>query len=186
MKTNGYFREYAESYDIKRAGAMLTKAFFVACSISFDDNRKWLRHVKVEDDHTAVATDGRRLHMAKAEYLSPGIYDVLSVQKTRVAFGRIPDEEIDFEFPPYKRVVPTDAPVWTGNFSGGLNLSRKPEQFHVVQKLMYSFPEPTYFNVRYLDDLPDVNWEVHWYGPSKSIKFVSGDMTAVIMPMAVI
>ena len=92
------------------------------------------------------------------------------------------------EFPNWSKVMPEGQPKFTTTFSGFSLSSRlevlAPSASISLARLIRSFPEPTAINLSYLDSLGQSSWEVHWYAPNRAVKFVSGNMTGVVMPLS--
>lgn len=174
--------------------------FWVAEAATMDEAHHFMKSVLFIDspkNHvTAVATDGRRLHMAvfpetckdywDVHYAQPGDLKPTSIEKKTkrdITLGSV----IDHPFPNYQRVIPEDLPyhVYTTDFFG------PPEFFHgsmlvAIQDAGHRIPR---FKPYYIDRVAEAPIDkISFETPEKAFRFdaPSSDpfkRMAVIMPL---
>ncbi|MDR2370427.1 MAG: hypothetical protein LBD71_03010, partial [Treponema sp.] len=163
--------------------------------------------VKIEEkdgDLLATATDGRRLHRARAEGkadgLSPGYWRVL---KNGTEKDRDYDTESEIGYAG-RRVYMKRKILWLAKLESFsffpqddvlANLFPKgdPVKEGVVDAHKYEcgglnrfikdLPGAAGINPAFLNDLGPYEWKYKFYSPDKPIVFEHGDMTALIMPL---
>ena len=169
---------------------------FLSKAVIDDLTRPLLKCIRIEESEKGegkllgVATDGRCMHIVddidknviETYELTTGNWEVVRRRKiSGVWLARISDRDVEklYKFD-WKKVIP----------QGNATFKTIFEKFNIkggnyeIQKLIRSFPEFTAFNIKYLQQLSNgQDWDVEWYGPNKSVKFTSDNMTAVIMPM---
>lgn len=176
-------KEYGASYKIDRYHPAFKHLRFVAVAVSSDETRMGMNYLKVEKNKI-IATDGRRLHMVEIDPpVEPGLYEVIKNNTRDIVIAR--DDNPKTEYPNYDRVIPTDSAIYSCTFDGIRNLKRKPRDFAKVSQMMYLFPEPTTFNLKYVEDIGFGPWRVEWRGASKGLVFRTTERMALIMPMQI-
>jgi len=136
-----------------------------------------------------ITTDGKRLHivdpidkLAEKFGLIPGYWRILKKTKKPIVWAARLDDT--FDFPNYKKVMPTGEPVYQTTFSGFCYGSFTNRNYNGLAKFLHDFPDATAINLEYLHDLgTSFRWNVEWYGSNKALKFTDSNRTAVIMPM---
>jgi len=189
---------------IESQGAFTQELRFLAKAVSDDETRYFINFILIEpsedEDNRAdksfplfrgVSTDGRRLHIVDPINpaagpifgLCPGYWHVVNNKPSCVQIALVPDFE--GQFPNYRKVIPSDDVLHRSEFSGfSLSGRRTGESSREISKFFRSFPEPTPINLQYIADLGvDTPWKVEWRGNKKGVTFVSGNKTAIIMPM---
>lgn len=184
-------------------GLLAAEFDFLGKAVSDDETRYFMNWVIVEnvdaEDPTkglcAVSTDGRRLHIVEPLHksteiygITPGHYKVVKSGRTATQIARVANEcENDCgKFPDWRRVMPEGEPAKIIDFNGFTlkNDSRSIVLFRDAINFFRAFPEPVGFDFHYLADLPlGFPWKCHYWEPHKGVKFVTNNLTAVIMPM---
>lgn len=169
---------------------------FLSKGISRDEEERpffWYIHIEqIENTNEllGVATDGRHLHLVeplseesvKLYGLTPGFYEVVKRGAKYLYFARIENGDNALVYPNWRRVIPTEKPVYTSKFYGFRRFKNNIE----LAKLFHGFPELTALSLSYLLALDvDIYWEVEWYSKDKPVKFTHNNQTAIIMPIHV-
>jgi len=184
---------------------LLAKEFdFLGKAVSDDECRYFMNWILVEpvdaEDPAkglrAISTDGARLHIVEPLHKSTEIYGVTSGHykvvksgRTVTQIARVSDEsEKDCgTFPNWRRVMPEGEPKQVIDFQGFTlkNDSRSVVLFRNTIAFFRAFPEAVVFNHHYLADLPvGFPWKCHYWASNKGVKFVTNNMTAIIMPLS--
>jgi hypothetical protein len=140
-----------------------------------------------------VSTDGRRLHIVDPLPSPDGIgleAGNWRPLKRGGEFSWIAQIKEDRgKFPNYRTVIPQNEPLFTfelPGIPGGDKLDDRMGNRNMLflVKFFREFPEPTAFNMNYINALDRFHtWKVKWYGSNKAALFEGGSYTAVIMPM---
>ena len=184
-------------------GTLAGEFDFLAKAVSEDETRFFMEWILIEpvdaDDVTkglrAIATDGARLHIVEKLHASvelygitDGHYKIVKSNRTVTQITRVSadTEEICGKFPDWRRVMPEGDPVKIIDFNGfALKGTTSVLLFRDTIRFFREFPEDTYFSPNYLSALPvGYPWKCHYWASNKGVKFVSNNMTAVIMPLS--
>ena len=99
--------------ELTKTDRRLSALRFVVSAIAKESSRYAIQYVNIEPG-LAVATDGRRLHIAHLQHnWEPGLYEVLKSTKTTVILLKS-DEEA--KFPAWRDIVP----IYFNYFENGL------------------------------------------------------------------
>lgn len=155
----------------------LSELIWVLKARSKDDSRYILNYMNI-DDTGFCCTDGRRLHFSSNKACLPtglenGLYDVI-IARDLVIFN-----PKDGDFPNYKQIIP-DYKI------EGIKIKMQPLNSEISVALARITVEIlkglNTINFDYLKDLGDYEWQVTGE-ESKAVKFVSGNLLAIIMPL---
>ena len=161
--------------------------FLVSCMIK-NGLRFHMKHFKVEEDNSAVATDGGRIHFVKEIPLGPGYYEVHKNNKTSILLERAyPLDTNQGRFPNYLGLLD---PV-KGSTEFDLDCLNDNESMTIAYTKVIRVMSETTINFRFIEDicktLDDI---VHCIIPppekgetNKPVYFISGDFYAIVMPM---
>jgi DNA polymerase III sliding clamp (beta) subunit (PCNA family) len=179
---------------IEAFGEFSKEITFLSRAISKEAEHYFMRHILIESSDggggkfRGVATDGRRLHIVDPLScpdglgLETGNWRPLKRGGGCSRIAQIKDGA--GKFPNYRTVIPHNEPLFTFELPcipRGDNLAGN---MPFLVKFFREFPEPTAFNMNYLNALDhNLAWKVKWYGSEKAVLFESGSYTAVIMPM---
>lgn len=176
-------------------GALLSDLRFISRAVSDDETRYFMNFILIEpvDETPAaklriVSTDGRRLHMVELDRnveklgLTAGTWIVAQSTTKAVKLARVADGEDVGQYPNYKKVLPIGEPVKVVKFYG-FDIKKPDRTSSDLMYLLYSLPEPTAFDLRFISDLGITVWRVEWYAKNMAVSFKSGNLHAVIMPM---
>ena len=188
--------KYDKFADIE--GSFASALGFLSEAVGDDEERWFMKYIHIEpsdkgDGLLGVATDGRHLHlidplhagMVELFGITPGYWQVLRTYKKqeRIWIARLDDSVTgDWVYPNWRKVVPTKEAVYKTTFNG---FSFEEKTNHAgVAKLLHDFPETTAMSLTYLQSIGMFcEWDVEWFGPLSTIKFIEGDRVAVIMPL---
>jgi hypothetical protein len=112
----------------------------------------------------AVATDGRRLHVAEISYSIPEGYYSVIVKKDKIIFQ---EEKIDdnFKYPNYRELIPSEnnlKEVCTLDLcETSLTKNLKKNGFFSKQFAKIIKNAEKIINIRYLDDLAKMGWRLY-------------------------
>lgn len=184
-------------------GQLACEFDFLAKAVGSDECRFFMEWILIEpvdaEDVTkgfrAIATDGRRMHIveklnASVELygITAGHYKVVKSNRTVTQITRVSadTEEICGKFPDWRRVMPEGEPVKIIAFNGyALKGKNSVSLFRDTIRFFREFPEDTYLSPHYLSDLSvGYPWACHYWASDKGVKFVSNNMTAIIMPLS--
>lgn len=190
-------REKFDGFANIDAGDILRSFYFLSKAVA--KGKDWRPmfqdiHIEAAEDknYTAVATDGRRMHVVteiSAELgaifgFGPGEWKLISAKPTCVQIARITNREQPFVN--WRKVIPTGQAEYLTEFDGFSLSPRRASSSSVnFTKLMRSFPEVTPIDIRYLEPVDTFDpWTVSWYAPNKAVVFDRGDWSAIIMPLS--
>ncbi len=187
-KTKYFEGKYSQYVEISGGSAMMDLKF-VAKARSLEEARFYMTGIEVEEEFI-VATDGRRLHIAKnVLQIAPGSYDLIKNTPKTIGIARV--REPEGRFPNWRRVLPEGEPI----FTGVLNPFESPASKKFTGREYFSFlrklPKNAFANISYLGDLFAVSSETVWtckvflHGDGHCFDFTSGDLRAVVMGMVV-
>jgi hypothetical protein len=175
MIYNGYFELTGQT------GIMFR---FLLSALDPKDWRTFAKHIKIDASEkglTAVATDGRRMHIIEIEQsradvygLTEGFYVPVKNTKKMCAFARIADQPEE-SYPNWKSAIPEEKPEKETQFyTNGLEYMRS------IRRL----PEWVYLNPQYVADLSVSDlWTCFVYGKHKPVGFFAGNARAYIQTM---
>jgi hypothetical protein len=178
-------------------GDFAFKINFLAQAISDDETRPFLNYIRIEPETNGgglvgVCTDGRHLHTTvfnsgSTDFwgLTPGFWRVLKTSPSSVWIARVDDKETGgWVYPNWQKVIPSGNVKYKTTFEG-FTFTRGHDCNHDgLSVFIHEFPEITGINLDHVHALgTGVVWEVEWRGSEKTIKFTSGDMVAIIMPL---
>jgi hypothetical protein len=179
---------------IEAVGEFSRQITFLSRVVCKDITRYQICHILIEPSDVesgkfrGVATDGMRLHIVDPLScpedigLEAGNWRPLKKGGKTAWMAQIKSDA--GIFPPYRRVIPKDEPLFTFELPG---LPRGDLMMNMpyLVKLFRMFPEETVINTNYLNDLDhNRKWKVKWYGSRPALLFESDSYTAVIMPMS--
>ena len=180
---------YEKAYEFKGSAAAVL-GWVASARIAKDDYRAMMEVVHVEDGQ-AIATDGRRIHIAKLPMvkepdkiehpiLPDGDYQVLAETKKSIALGRV--ESVGY--PNWKKVIPTGEIEREVDFY----IRDKSKINIMVAELIVQCGAPGAVNAEFLKSFIGYSWVVKIRKTEseysfKAVQFTSGDMTAYIMPL---
>ena len=181
---------------VEAFGQFAKQIEFLSKALGRDETRPMFHHISIEPSENdaekfrAIASDGRRIHIVDPLFcpdnigIETGAWRFLrSMPKTAwIAKVTIEDNPI-YQFPNYKRVIPTDKPNFETDYHAYFTGKRFGEGMAKIVKFINSFPDPTVINPAYLADLDNEAWKVFWFQNDKAVVFESGSYKAVIMPM---
>jgi len=179
---------FEKAYEFTDTAGSIIK--WVASARSIKDWRVMMEVVHVEDGQ-AIATDGKRIHIAKLPMvkepdktehpiLPDGDYKVLAETKKSIALGLV--EPVDY--PNWKAVIPTSDIEREVDFY----VRDKSRIFTRVAELIVQCGAAAAVNADFIKPFIGTSWVVR-IRKAKSehtlaaVEFTSGDMTAYIMPL---
>ena len=157
---------------------LFNMAKWVLSAMSNDDTiRYYMAGVHIDEQGRWVATDGKRLHLWKEGpcYGSGGFF------KATVTSKVITLVPVDDGFPNWENIMP-DYPTM---IIDGVNFQRKGQYLSAVDVFKLFTKTGACFNLNFLKDLGEHDWQVYGEEPDKSFHFKNGNLEAVIMPMQV-
>lgn len=137
------------------------RLMFCIKALGKDEDPLFTHYLHVENGRTGsriVATDGKRLHVAKLSSRIPAGNYQPKVKDYAICFEK--SEEI--AFPSWKNVIPEDADYKGVLELEGMSCGSKVERDERFTNIYCSFLFDTGFNVNlgYIKDLPNVNWKI--------------------------
>jgi len=172
--------------------------YFVSLGTCYDRTRPMYANRILIEDGKAIATDGKRLHIAvlpkqyktvngekvETELIEPGDYQIIKASSKSVVLAKLTGDFITFCN--YKKAIPNGIIEKSMHFIG----FRKTHHlfYNEVSKLILFINNG--INVKYLADLKDYTWKVEVLkGEDKNgrsgipVTFTSAGLTAIIMPL---
>ena len=143
---------------------------------------KTMQYICVDEDGTAVCTDGHRLHALHnigshyPQLSKPGFYQVW--KDVKAAVDILPVESAD-KFPNWKTAILTEQ-------AGDVKFSWECGNFNVaIASLFRAFPEFTALDIGYIRPatLAFNKWQVLWRDARSQVQFQAGDLLTVAMPI---
>lgn len=180
---------YEKAYEFKGSAAAVL-GWVASARIAKDDYRAMMEVVHVEDGR-AIATDGRRIHIAKLPtvidtdktekpILPDGDYRVIAETKKSIIVGL----DVPVDFPSWKAVIPSGEIQKEVDF-----YIRDKSKINIrVAELIVQCGAPGAVNAEFLKSFIGYSWVVKIRKTEseynfKAVQFTSGDMTAYIMPL---
>ena len=138
----------------------LKAARFITSLVGFrrDDSRFHINHLEVNQDGSAVATDGCRLYhlsnfTVRGQVLAPGFYRVLKNTKSKVWIERVPDGEVCGSFPDYGDILSMEEREGSrGKVVLDMDLSYDG-QYEGFARFIRACPGKNYFNYNFFDEV---------------------------------
>jgi hypothetical protein len=156
-----------------------------ALNTSRDEGRFHVNHIKVEDDGSAVATDGMRLHAVDNLPIAPGFYKVVKNIKRLVQIEKV-EELANGSFPPTAELLekPTNA-----KWDDRLALTDDPVDLcKTYAEIIRAMGENT-IRYEFLADIgewfDEYNAEVIINDADSALHFINGNKHALVMPVRI-
>jgi hypothetical protein len=187
MKKN----EFIEGGIEKIQGLLVSKNFpaweafrFISGAKSKDQTRFFMSGVHVEragNKTVLIATDGRRLHIAKIDTTEVDEGDYQVKENTR-DFMILYPHDTEIQFPNWRKIVES---LETQKHMR-LDITETKNKAGFSQSL-YQFFRATgsVVNIEYLEPLAGREWEVYFNKKEKAHTFINGNLMAIIMPMTI-
>jgi hypothetical protein len=184
-------------------GFLAEQLKFLQKAVSEDETRPAMQEIYIEQSDkgkgqlVGVATDGRHIHIvdplasaATEVYgMIPGYWRCIRYKDVKEAWmARLRDKDTGgLAFPNWRKVIPHGKDVKYKTTFEGFTFQRGISSNHGgLAVFLHDFPETSAYNLEYLESLgTSLEWKVEWYGPQKSLKFISGDFVSVIMPIQI-
>ena len=157
------------------------------------ENREALKWLQIEPDgnnRLAVATDGRRLHIATLEGatgIQPGQYEVISAKKSEIILDTVPDGPERPTYPDWRRVMP-EATTQIATCPGTNGRYSQQGQYHstTLANILRGMGGGYVLNYRFILDLdPDLIQDAPVYQNNEDgpVFLFGSAFRAVIMPL---
>ena len=167
-----------------------SNARWTAKAVSDDETRSFMQHVEIDEWNGSpayVATDGRRLHVAKAndKEFKPGDgWQPAKITKTYGQFTKMDSEK--YQFPNWRRVIPTD--LEPESIELKIPEMRNKSDYGAISiaacELVRFLGDDASVNLEYIADLAGFTWKVQIDTKRKILVFTCGEtMLAVIACM---
>jgi len=181
---------------IEAEGILSQEFAFLAKAIGDNAINPAMAYIHVEPSDKGegllgIVTDGRRLHLVDPLPeiyahlgLTPGYWKVLKTTSKSAWLARLDDSETkDWQFPSWRKVVPTEKAVYETEFVG-FALTKTHHNSGKLSEFLHDLPEVTRIDLKFLYALgTDQTWKLIWLGGLKPLKFIAVNRMAVIMPM---
>lgn len=170
---------------IEVIGEQVQDYAFVGKACSNDDTRYFMTNTYC-DDGKLISTDGKRIHWVDLGNNPWGFeqgkfYAFLKATTKLAWFAEI---EIDGAFPNWKRVVPDGAHDELSSMNYKRDWSGR--KYGELSKLLKWVPNEAGLNFTYLESFPlERSFVVNKFDGKHALKFTSGMITAVIMPIEI-
>jgi hypothetical protein len=179
---------------IEAFGQFSKEITFLSRAVCKDDDRYFMRHILIESSDNepgkfrGVSTDGKRLHIVDPLSCPAGIGLEAGSWRPLKRGGECSwiaqIKEDRGTFPNYRSVIPRNVPLFTFELPGIPRGDDLLGNMPFLVKFFREFPEPTVFNMNYINALDHYRaWKVKWYGSNNAVLFESNSYSVVIMPM---